>query len=1107
MQKFFRSRLLGVIALCFLLFPALVTAQSVSGELVGTIYDATGAIVAGASVIATNVGTGVQTSTVSSSAGQYRLGNLPAGSYDLKVTAKGFSVAEIKGVSVNLNMQSTSNVTLQIGESKTVVEVTGSSVTIDTTTAQVESTFDAKQLADLPTTSGGSGVLNLALYTSGVSTSGAIGAGTGPSVGGQRPRNNNFTIEGIDNNSKSVTGPLASIPNDAVQEFSILANQFSAQYGHSSGGQFNQVLKGGTNEFHGMAYEYLKNRNLDALDQQDIVSGVYSLPRYDNNRFGGNIGGPIKKNKLFFFFDYEYNPVGASGVPGAIYAPTTDGYATLAGIPGINQTNLGVLKQYLPGQSTAIPGASVTICPGTQLGLTNGACPAGATQYQVPYGQYSFTAPSYTNYYTYVLSADYTISDKDQLRGRYIRNNETTQDTSAQLPEFWVPEIFPNYLATLTEFHNFSPNLTNEFRLGFNRYSQVYPVGNQKFPGLDQFPNLQIFDLNGVQIGADPNAPQETIQNLYQLTDNVSWLKGAHTVTAGADFKKFISPQTFTQRGRGDYEYSFLSDYLFDYIPDYLGERTTGNFVYYGDQIQFGAYVNDSWKVKPNFTINLGVRYERTTLPYGERLQNVNAISNVPGLISFGTPTPQNLNFEPRVGFAYSPGTSGKTSIRGGFGINYDQLFDNLGILSAAPQFQQTVDVGGNAGSGFLAGGGILPNASSGTLDQADARANTGGYIPNQKLPKSLQWNIGIQRVVHEDYTLELRYLGTRGLNLPIQDRLDIQAVVNAQNALPMYTTMPSQATLDGLTNTLAALTSTYDAGGRFLPQYLNAGFQSNIVAFMPMGASTYHGLASQVTRRFHNGLQFVGAYTFSHNIDNSTAEVFSTYTTPRRVQDFQNLNADRSSSALDHRNRFTLATVYDMPFFKNSNWFMKNLVGNWELAPIYTYETGTLYTIQSGIDSNMNGDSAGDRTWINPQGTVNIGSAATALTNSNGDTVAFLANNPQARYVQAPKGVLTTGGRNTAHLHPIDNIDFSLLKRFNVSKEGVRKLEFGARFYNFLNHPQYSGSNINDVASVGYTGGPVHDFLIPGQANFYDPTAVFSSNPRSIQLSAKFIF
>jgi hypothetical protein len=1105
-QLSLKSRWLGLLALCLMLFTASVSAQSVSGELVGTIYDPTGATIPGASVVAANVATGVQSSAVSSSTGQYRLGNLAAGVYALKVSATGFTGAELKGVQVTLNMQSTTNVTLQVGESKTTVEVSGAAVTIDTTTAQVQGTFESKQLADLPVTSSGSGVLNLALYTSGVSSSGGVGVGSGPSVGGQRPRNNNFTIEGIDNNSKSVTGPMATIPNDAVQEFSILANQFSAQYGHSSGGQFNQVLKGGTNEFHGMGYEYMNNRTLNAIDQQSIVSGVTEKARYDNNRFGGNIGGPIKKNKLFFFFDYEYNPVGQAGVPGAIYAPTTEGYSMLAGIPGINQTNLGILKQYVPAQSTALAGTFATICPGVQLGAdkTAGNCPAGTPgMVNIPLGQYSFTAPGYTNNYTYLTSVDYSLSDKDQIHGRYVRNNSTTQDTSAQLPQFWMPEIFPNYLATLTEYHNFSPNVNNEFRLGFNRNSQVWPVGNQKFPGLDQFPNLQFFDLNGVQIGADPNAPQEAIQNTYQVTDNVSWMKGAHTITAGVDLKKFISPQTFTQRGRGDYEYNYVSDYLMDYVPDYLAERTTGNFVYYGDQIQFGAFVNDSWKLRPNFTINLGVRYERTTLPYGERLQTVNAISNVPGLITFGEPKPANLNFEPRIGFAWSPGTSGKTSIRGGFGINYDQLFDNLGILSAAPQFQQTVDSDYNAGTtNYLANGGIKPTASSGTMDQATARAYTGGYIPDQKLPKSVQWNIGIQRVVHEDYTVELRYLGTRGLNLPIQDRLNVMSAVDPQHSLPMYLSMPSQGTLDGLTNTLGSIS----ARGHFLPQYADAGFQSSITAYMPMGASTYHGLAAQVTRRFSNGLQFVGSYTFSHNIDNSTAEVFSTYTTPRRQQDFQNLNAERSSSALDHRNRFTMATVYDMPFFKGGNWFMKNLVGNWELAPIYTYETGTLATIQSGVDSNLNGDAV-DRAWVNPAGTSTAGSTTTALKNSNGDVVGYLVNNPSARYVATPKGVLPTAGRNTAHMRPIDNIDFSLLKRFNVFKEGY-KLEVGARFMNLLNHAQYTGSRINDIAPIlTNTSGQVHNYLIPGATNFYDPTQVFSSNPRTIQVTAKFIF
>ena len=269
---------------------------------------------------------------------------------------------------------------------------------------------------------------------------------------------------------------MGSLPNDAVAEFSILANQFFPQYGHSSGGQFNSVVKSGTNEFHGSGYEYLSNRNLNAADQINVVNGVDLHPRSDNNRFGGTIGGPIKKNKLFFFFDYEYNPVGSSGSGGQIFAPTTNGYSVLSGISSVSANNLATMKEYLPAQSTATDPANF-----------GGAYPtvAGKT---IEMGQYSFLAPNYSNSYTYLISVDYTLSDKDQLRGRYIRNNYLSNDTAANLPTFWVPLKIPNYVATLSEFHNFSPNLTNEFRLGFNRNNAVYDVGSQKFPGLHRVP-------------------------------------------------------------------------------------------------------------------------------------------------------------------------------------------------------------------------------------------------------------------------------------------------------------------------------------------------------------------------------------------------------------------------------------------------------------------------------------------------------------------------------------------------------------------------------------------------------------------------------------------
>jgi hypothetical protein len=390
-------------------------------------------------------------------------------------------------------------------------------------------------------------------------------------------------------------------------------------------------------------------------------------------------------------------------------------------------------------------------------------------------------------------------------------------------------------------------------------------------------------------------------------------------------------------------------------------------------------------------------------------------------------------------------------------------------------------------------------------MSQADARANTSGFVPDQKLPKAISWNLGVQHVFRQNYTVEVRYLGTRGINLPVQTRIDSGSTVNAQNALPLYMTAPSQSTLDGLTNTLGTLVDRYNNGGYLLPQYLNAGFQSLITSFMPIGNSTYHGLATQVTRRFSNGLQFVGAYTYSHNIDDSTAEVFSTVTTARRPMDFQNLRIDRASSALDHRNRFTMAIVYDLPFFKNGNWMMKNIVGNWEIAPVFTYQTGTLVTVLSKTDANLNADSYTDRAIINPAGTVNIGSGTTALNNSNGDTVAYLVKNTGARYIQTPEGVLPNGGRNTEHLMPINDIDVTLLKKLNITERF--KLELGGRFFNLFNHPQYVGGYLNDVAPIGFTQTEVRNFLNPANTTFYNPATVFSSNPRTIQLSAKITF
>jgi len=1088
------------------LYAALLYAQLTSGNITGTIYDQTGATIPNTTVTVRNTATGVENNTISTSSGSYRFENLPAGEYDVLASAPGFTNTELKKVAVQLNQTVTANITLSVARSVTSVEVTEAAVAIDTTTAQVQNTFDTKQITDLPVTATGSGVLNLALLSPGVATSGVVGVGTGPSVGGQRPRNNNFTVEGIDNNSGSVTGPLVSVPNDAVAEFSMLQNQYSPDFGHSSGGQFNTIVRSGSNQFHGLLYEYFQNRNLNAADNLAAVTGTPLHPRFDSNRFGGSFSGPIKRNKLFFFVDYEYTPVGLASTPNQLFAPTQAGLATIAATPGINQTNFNVFKKNVPVAPTSCAGSSS--CPAVPLG-SFGLGPlynyTGTPANSIDVGQISVSAPAFVNAESGVASIDYNISDNDAIRGRFVLNRAGGIDTTANLPVFYQTVPANAYLATVSEYHNFAPTVTNEVRFGYNRLSSSTPSGNYSFAGLDQFPNLVFNDLS-LQVGPNPNAPQYGYQNVYQLTDNVTWMRGAHTFKFGFDGERNVSPQSFTQRSRGDYEYSFLSDYLFDFTPDYLAQRSAGNPVYWGNRWLFGWFANDVWKLKPNLTVNIGLRYEYETVPASENSQALNSIASVPGLITFGAPQPQRDNVMPRLGIAYSPGSTGKTSIRAGFGINYDVLFDNLGLLTLPPQLSTTQDVTGNGRSSFLAGGGLPPTGPSANFTAADARASTAGFVPNVTRPKSYQWNFGIQHEFGSNYVFESRYLGTRGTDLDVQDQLNRQPVVNASNALPVFWSMPSQTALNSITTNLTALNTAYNHGGNIVPAYANAGFSSIITSYQPWGNSTYHGWANQLTRRFSNGLQFVGAYTWSHAIDDSTADVFSTYATPRRPEDSRNIRLDRSSSALDHRQRLTFEMVYDTQYLKHSNWFLKNILGNWEIAPIYSYQTGTLYTVQSGVDSNLNGDSAPDRAMVNPNGgDPNVGSGVVPLTNTAGQTVGYLVSNPSAGYAQAPKGTIPTSGRNTKMLNPIDDVDMTLAKRFNIREQ--RSVEFSARIFNILNHPQYVGGSISDVAPVGATSTDQRLFMEPQNALFGQITQVWSSNPRSMVLALKFIF
>lgn len=1072
-------RLLASTIVAALVVTPLAVCQTIDGNLVGAVLDPSGAAIASANVEIVNQVTGVKAAAKTGSDGGYRFNNVEVGAYTVSGSAAGFAPTSFKDVSVELNKTTTANLNLQVAGVSTSVTVTDAAVLLDTTTAQITTVYPQVMAESLPQANNlNGGVLNLALLGAGVASSGGLGAGEGPAVGGQRPRNNTFTIEGVDNNRKDVTGPVASVPTDGVSEFSVLQNQFSAEFGRSAAGQFNVSIKNGTNALHGSAYEYLENRNLNAVDQQLVVQGITSKPRFDQNRFGGEIGGPIVRNRVFYYGLLEYNPIGYEATSPGTYAPTADGYSMLNSMTGLSQNNLGVLEKYLP----AAPAAS----PYT----------ATVQNINIPIGPLPLIAPSYSNAVNGLGSLDYTISSTDQLRLRYVDNHLSLLDANAGLSAFYANRVTSSELVSLSEFHSFRPSLLNEFRLAYNRFEDNTPVpGSAQFPGLSAFPNIDIFDV-GVQVGPDPNAPQTTRQNNYQLSDNMSWIKGRHNIKFGVDARNYIASFNVVLQQRGDYEYSTLERYLDDLVPDYLVKRAIGTDVpYSGNTGAFYAFLQDDWRATRNLSVSLGLRYEFNGISQGMREQALNSVSNVPGVLTFAAPTAQKLNFAPRVGLAYTPGSQAKTVFRAGFGMGYDPLFDNVGINGRPPQasFLYTLPFSDNPN--FLGGGGISP-----ALLPANSRALTSSYIPNQELGYALNWSAGVQHEFAKDYTLEVRYVGTRGVHLLLQTELNRNSLVSPSAYLPTYLTAPSQAVLDSLPVTLTQLQSV---SNNPLAAY---GFTNAILSYGPQGESMYNGMAAELKKRLSQHVSLDASYTWSHALDNSTAEINTTALSPRRPQDFGNLTNEWGTSALDRRQRFTSTWLYQTPWFeKNQNAALRNTLGGYQLSSTYFFESPEYVTPQSASDSNLNGDVL-DRTIVNPLGVANTSSSVSSLKNSSGQTVAYLAKHPDAQYISAGKGALSNAGRNTMPTPGINNWDVTVAKNFSFRERA--RLQLRADFYNFFNHPQFTPGRIDSSVLFNTSSTATYLPLVTaGSPTFGRWDQVFSSNPRFIQLGAKITF
>ena len=1115
-----RQHLYFSAALACVLFLLTIVAmgQSTTGTLRGQVLDPQGATIANAKIKITNQETGVVSNTASSSAGTWNVPSLIPGKYSVSVDAQGFRGFVRKDVVVLADRDNTADAQLQVGTATEILEVIGTGVAIQTSSSSLSNDFNSQDVLNLPNGGGAlnGSPLNLAVLAPNVVAQPGGVTGVGGSVGGTRPRENNFTVDGVDDNNLGVTGPNSTVIPDAVAEFTLQTNQFSAETGHSSGGQFNLVTKTGTNSFHGSAYEYFQNRNLNAMDNltQAAIAAktIPGQPAYDNNRFGANFGGPIVRNKLYFFGNYEYTDLHGDGNATFLNAPTSAGLASMQSMAA-DQAVKDVLKNY-PVAPTADPSLAITV---------NGT--------SIPVGPLVIISPLLQREHDAIANVDYSTS-KHQLGFRFLLNQaHFISPVNSTQPQFNQDQPVRSRKISVTDAWTLNNHMVNDLRLQYSYYSLALVNPCTTCP-----PEVTIAELGTTTVGPSDNQHQK--QNSYQVKDSLSWVLGKHTLKFGGEYTHYIYPQFFLPRSNGDYWYKTAQDLVNDNLASVPGRtlRGAGSGSFLGTESLFAGYFQDDLKLTPRLTLNLGLRYEYWTNPVGGETQALNAISSVPNVIAFGKPKTDTNNLAPRIGFAYDPLGDGKTSLRGGFGISYGWKFQNFAAITLPPQIQSEMDPASACtlspapgwcatGSPFLADGG-LPSVYLPPANQQQARALTTSYIDDTVMPKVLTWSLGIQRELYRNGLFEVRYLGTRGLELPVQFRRNTISAFDAGiNSIPtFFRASDVPATWNASTPTDAAFNAFLANGGNNI--YLPFGFQGNVTSDPPLGSSIYHALSWNYTQRAWRGLSFNANYTWSHAIDDATNEFFTSFLNPRRSQDTNRLGDDRSNSDLDVRHKFALSASYETPAIHSDSRAMKTLLDGYTIGAVYLAQTGQPITIQSGlagIDSNGNGDTAGDRGVLNPFGTSLKGSdvtpvcantdGTTALAGNTvgnggscaGSTIGYLAADPTARYVIAGPDVRATIGRNSFRSPGFGVMNLSLGKKVKITESAY--FQFKADFYNVLNHQNFTISNANVFSTSGVTAATTNaGYVAIADPNFLNPK-IFTGGNRQINLTAKFVF
>lgn len=1168
--------LLNLIFLTAIAIPLLVASGRLAhgqgittGSITGTVTDPQAAVVPGATVTATATATGVVLTTVSQANGDFAFRDLPPGSYDVHIAAAGFQAIDAKGVIVvSGGSTSLKNQQLSIGASTTVEVQTENPAQLDTTQSQILTTFSSQQLEDLPL---GNGLDEVTFLIPGVARAGAAtfsntNASTGTSVNGQRGRSNNFEIDGQSNNDNSIGGPQIFFGNqDALQEIQVVTNDFSAEYGRNMGSVVNYITKNGTNTFHGTAFEMYTGSFLESFSNQE-KSPVFgfcaggqtpaansciapSLPRLTANNFGGTLGGPIWRNKVWFFGSAYWQRVYTGVIPsssGGLLTPTPAGIAQLqADYPG--SSAVAILSKYGP---FGIPVGNPIVVPGStqqeNVTLPNGS----VTQVQV--GQFERSVASPFTDQEQLGRMDFQPTQNDHLFGRYFHQSELTVAapfTPISTGYFVnVPAISDSIGADWT--HTFSPRMIDQLRYSYQESKVYFQGGSDPNCVSTNFPECAS-DL--IFIGGTPDAsfglsgafPEGRTVKVTQVQNNATLTKGNSTILFGGEYDYQNSPNTFLPNYNGAFLYSDLSAFLNDPKGTGLLDLTNGSPNIPFTEGDFALYLQDDWRVESNLTLNLGLRYEY----FGQAVNELNKISvaqqtgpnpfwntSLPlSATTFPKVDRQWKNIEPRIGFDWNPSAyGGRFVVRGGYAINYDPVFYNpfLNSYDAAPVTNNAV---------FGCNGPCLP--AGGAFTGAAVRAANLRFLPtgsdprtqnlstfptNFRNPRAQTYYLGFQYQVSKAAVFSTEYVGVHGTQ-------NFQQTDGNPFLLPVAQAFPNVVSPSSLCQNPAAT-----GYGRLNCNYANVSTLTNGAWLI------YNGLQSSLTTQDLHGLTATIAYTYSQALDNAS-EIYATGSAGVANEYPQNpLNpnlGERGQSATSYPNVASVSLTYNIPGILQGSRWMGRLFGGYSLNTIWLYNSGQPYnplqplTLPSGdtsyCDGVFNTSFPGADTCrmilSNPRAPLNtvayltvdpanpnVGPSyyvygTTGQTSASGAPIPgtpispsdahWIVNNQlEANAIGNPYG---GSGRNILRGQPYDNVDASIFKTTKIRENLSLQLQLNV--YNALNHDFLGTPNIN--LSAFNAANPINPFLSLAYNTTGIPNLSNVSGNRLVQIGGKIVF